>query len=157
MSGAPRPVTWWRLRPQDLPIFLKKPDTSIQTTGSSGFIEVSRPRKILLNVVNFEGPPYDFLLSKMEELILQGALAGRLKAPGKFYGVLCPSATGLAYGLCFSPEDLIPAFQGHLLNIGLVYEIPPSECQSLGLPMWDDPDPPYTGPRPSRFEREWVL
>lgn len=171
MRGAPRPVTWWRLGPQDLPIFRKKPDTStfVMSEDGSRTIEVVRPHRVLVALIDFTGPPYDFLLDKMDDLVarmpgtvrIYGVIRPYDRATGGWdvnvYGVVPPHDRGASYGLCFSSEELIPTFQDARSNIGLVYEIPPSECQQYALPVWEDHDPPYTGPRPSRFEREWVL
>jgi len=165
MESAPRPITWWRLGPQDLPIFNKRQmmTVTILREGGEGTVDVYHPRRILLPLVDILFPPYDFLLERMTELVPHDTTAWReggltpLAIQGKLYGVLRPHATGESYGICFSPEDLTPGFQDEFRNPGHIYEMPPPECHRYGLPLWVDPGSLYNGPRPTRFEREPVI
>jgi hypothetical protein len=67
-----------------------------------------------------------------------------------------PEEIQVEIGLILAPMPYLPAFQDRVGNPGVVREVSPSECFIWGLPMCDI-DPPYEGPRPTRFERKYVI
>ena len=101
-------------------------------------VDVYRPRRVILPLINFEHPPAAAIIEGMWKLIVP------IVTEGRFYGVLQPNAVGgAAYGLCYSLNELTPDES--------IQELSEFECHQYGLPLWEEVR--YTGPRPTRFER----
>jgi len=99
------------------------------------------------------------ILFRLTALAEEGA---RLGSDGKFYCILRSRRVGfegfdgeteVTVGLSFSCLDMVPIFKDGQMSDGY-QQIPPEDCLKWGLPIWD---PPYAGPRPSRYKRTPVI
>jgi hypothetical protein len=153
MKSIPHPITWYQIDAEDLPIFGKRPGATvfIMSEGGTHVVQVDRPRRVILPLFEIQE------LDTFETLHTMITSLSPTPANGYLYGVVRSNASSLwQHGLCFSFEELQPLFQDTTRVPGIVRELTPTQCFELHLP-WSKVDPPYNGPRPTRFEREWVI
>ena len=110
-----------------------------------------------LSEQGFESPTiFQQIQYRLDALFEEGA---RLGPNGRFHGIFRELESDLqgrrlVIGIAYCTEDLVPLF-GPPLTIDP--SIPLKDCELIGLPTWDTRDPPYTGPRPSRYKRKLVI
>jgi hypothetical protein len=156
--SCPLPINWWHLgvhevffeNPNELPVFFVGEDFEIS--------RAHRNNKLVLPLFQpavSRGFIHNHLQEHIKSLLVE---AGSYWTSGRFYGVLRTEFYGvdrtregsLEYGLALALGHLTPEVQGS----GSPSELSLEGCRSFHLPTWTEA---YQGPRPSRFEREWVI
>lgn len=153
MKEAPNPTKWYQIDAEDLPIFSKRPGASvfIMSEGGTHVVQVDRPRRVILPLFEIQK------LDTFETLYRMMGMVSPSVSKGYLYGVVRSNAASLwQHGLCFSFEELEPQFQDTTSVPGIVRELNATQCFGFNLPRFREA-PPYAGPRPTRFEREWVI
>lgn len=163
-----RRITWYWLNQGDLPIFIKPRGDSaaiFRDRPNGGLIEqgfISDPR-VTVPTLYIEGNRdfvHQWLLDKSRAMISEVSTSNYTQMTGIIRNserpMRDPEEIQLEVGLILAPMPCLPAFQDRGGIPGVVREVLPSECFTWGLPVCDV-DPPYEGPRPSRFEREDVI
>ena len=164
---SPRPITWWHLRDQELPLFTKAANEPVWIIGEEGenIMEILLPTRIILplfelvagNDLSIE----DQIQFRLEALVECGQVGG---SEGELYGTIRTNLTGsrgesvkITVGLAFSKHKLEPYFREHHdPSYTLISKV---ACNVGGLPVYEGvqkpPEPPIK--RLSRYERKPVI
>jgi hypothetical protein len=165
---SPAPITWWILRENEQALFRKTEGVDVLVVGQEGenILEVRLADSVyapLFVLENFPlgihtlGEQIQFRLDAMFEVGASLGINGRFNA---VFQSLNPDQSSqnqgarLTIGISYSTEDLTPLFHPPLIGDAFLSEV---SCALIGLPTWSPNTKPYTGPRPSRYQRKWVI
>lgn len=166
---APAPITWWTFAGDELAIFNKPNGLPVLVIGEEGdnIIEVRIPRRVIVPIFTLRIPAPRYLEPptliqqiqfRLDALFEQGA---RLGEGGRFHAVFKSLGSdylhgdSVSIGLTYCTEDLVPAFNRQPSPSSTIPTISIQNCELAGLPTWVEP--PYSGPRPSRYKRDPVI
>jgi hypothetical protein len=160
---SPAHITWWTLREAERALFRKTEGVPVLVIGQEGenILEVRVAGRVdvpLFVLGDFLGShtigqQIQFRLDAMFEV---GASLG---PNGRFHAVFRNlesdrQGNRITLGVSYSTEDLVPIFGPPLIGEPL---IPVGSCTLIGLPTWIEGTKTYTGPRPNRYRRKWVI
>jgi hypothetical protein len=160
----PAPIIWWSLREAERALFRKTEGLPVLLVGQDGenILEVRIADMVDVPLFSLLEQGFESLRIseqiqfRIDALFEEGA---RLGPNGRFHAVFKTLESDfqgrrITIGLSYCTEDLIPIFGPPLFGGP---KISLKDCELIGLPTWDRRDPPYTGPRPSRYTRKWVI
>jgi hypothetical protein len=165
---SPRPITWWHLQDQELPIFSKLVGEPVWVIGEDGesILEVMRASRLLTPLFSIQeevGEDYPSILEQIQSRLEALVLCGSQEGPeSRLYGVIRTHAirdtlTLVTVGLAFSNHLLEPYFrerfdQGYRRMRAV-------DCSLWSLPVYEGPPPPPELPikRVSRYDRKPVI
>ena len=181
--SSPRPITWWGITDLAVPVFKKtNPSSQVVVMGKDepqvhdrefGDL-VSLPRVFIETElrINTVQSSHILLTEEIERRLVAMIEAGGDTAEWEgatFYGILVSNdqigseETGVIYdsvriGVAYSVGLLEPVLTG--IAPGVITRYGTTDCRNLGLPTWGGGVhlvKAYRGPRPTRFERSWVI
>jgi hypothetical protein len=158
-----RRITWYWLNTGDLATFIKPRGSIVMSSLQYGLVEVcpAREPQVTVPMLYIEGSRdqiYQWIRDRAQSLTsesVEAQLFGVIRHFELF--VRDPEAPlQVEVGLALAPQPFLPAFRDREGTPGIVRAVEPPECWDIRLPL-GDVDSPYNGPRPTRFEREWVI
>ena len=166
---SPRPITWWHLQDQEIPIFTKTVNEPVWIIGEDGenILEIRRPPRIITPLfsvqeeVGEEEPLLNQIQVYLEALVECGHPEG---SEGHLYGVIRNhliqdggNFIKVTIGLAFSLHELEPYFRER--DDPTYRRMRAIDCSLWSLPTYDGPPKPPEPPikRISRYERKPVI